>query len=233
MQIVVVESVEKGIEKAKEILYEKVDNKTALFLSGGKTPEPLYKVLAHEQILKPASVALIDERFGDPMHANSNEYMISKTGLLEYFSKNHIPFFPILKKTLSCEEAAKEYDEKVREVFFHFPHAIGIAGVGEDGHTAGIAPNREDFTDPIFSAAQKNLFVSHFNDEKGYFKERITLTFSGLSLLDFTIVFAFGEKKQRALQKIFTKGTLEEIPSRIYNTPAFSEKTLFITDQKI
>ncbi len=233
MQIVLVNSLEAGIEKAKEILYEKVDNKTALFLSGGKTPEPLYQRLATEQIIKPAAAAIVDERFGNPMHQNSNELMISQTGLFEYFSRNKIPFFSALQKDVSCEEAAKKYDEKIREIFFHFPHSIGITGIGKDGHTAGIAPNRDDFKNPLFADSQKNLFVSCFNDATGYFKERITLTFAGLSLLDFIIVFAFGEEKQEALQKVFSKGSLEEIPARIYNTPQFSDKTLFITDQKI
>ncbi|HEX8966154.1 MAG TPA: 6-phosphogluconolactonase [Patescibacteria group bacterium] len=233
MQIVLVNSLEAGIEKAKEILYEKVNTKTALFLSGGKTPKPLYERMANEKIIKPAAAAIVDERFGNPMHQNSNELMISHTGLFDYFSKNKIPFFSPLQKNISCEDAAKKYDEKVREIFFHFPHSIGITGIGTDGHTAGIAPNREDFKNPIFSESQKNLFVSCFNDANGYFKERITLTFAGLSLLDFIIVLVFGEEKQEALQKVFTKGSLEELPARIYNTRQFSDKTLFITDQKI
>ena len=55
MQIVVVQNEEKGIEKAKEILEEKVDKKTVLFLSGGSTPKSLYSALAHEKIIHPAA----------------------------------------------------------------------------------------------------------------------------------------------------------------------------------
>ncbi len=45
MQIVIARSIQNGIEIAKEELYKRVDNKTVLFLSGGKTPKPLYEVL--------------------------------------------------------------------------------------------------------------------------------------------------------------------------------------------
>jgi len=233
MQILVVNSLEKGIEKAKETLYDKVNNKTALFLSGGKTPTPLYKVLAKEKIIKPAAVAMIDERFGPPMHEGSNEKMIEETHLLHYFSQNNIPFYSMLHKGSSREEAAISYDAKVRDIFFHFPHSVGITGIGSDGHTAGIAPNRNDFTNPIFSSTGKHVFVSSFTDANGFFKDRITLTFAGLSLLDFIIVFVFGEEKKEALKKVFISGSLEEIPARIYNSSTLSEKTLFITDQKI
>lgn len=100
MQIVVVDSIEQGIERAKEVIYREVDSKTALFLSGGKTPKSLYTRLAQEKILKPASVGLIDERYGVKMHEDSNERMVEESGLLSYLSKINVPFYPILQEKL-------------------------------------------------------------------------------------------------------------------------------------
>lgn len=233
MQIVVSDSINEGLEKAKEELYKRLDNKTVLFLSGGTTPRPLYERIAKEKIIKPAAVAMIDERYGDPMHENSNEKMISETGLLGYFDDYGIPFYPIITGTFPREELAEMYDENVRKLFFHFHKNIAIMGIGADGHTAGIAPNRKNFTNPVFENEQKHLFVSDFVDSDGPFGERVTLTFAGLSLIDFFIVLAFGEDKKEALQKTFIQGALEEVPARFYNTSEIAKKTLFITDQKI
>src|SRR5579859_2388338 len=96
MQVVVAENIIKGVERVKEELYKRTDSKTVLFLSGGKTPKPLYETIAQEKIIKPAVIALVDERYGKPMHKNSNEKMISETGLLAYTSSRNIPFYPIL-----------------------------------------------------------------------------------------------------------------------------------------
>ena len=76
-------------------------------------------------------------------------------------------------------------------------------------------------------------FVTSYNDASGKYGERITLTFAGLSLLDFIIAIIFGKDKKQALQNALSQGSLEEVPSRIFQTREIAKKTLFITDQKI
>lgn len=232
MQIVVTENQEKGIEKAKEILYEKVSKKTVLFLSGGSTPKSLYQLLAKENIIHPASVGMVDERYGAKFHKDSNELMIRETGLLAYLDTRGIPFFPILKGNTSREKAAQEYDQITRDLFFKFHKSIAIMGVGADGHISSIIPNREDFTNPLFSDERRHLFVDEFNDPNSSYGERIGMTFTGLHLIDTFIVLIFGKEKEEALQKMFTQGSLEEIPARFFQQEA-SEKTIIITDLKV
>ncbi|HET9947220.1 MAG TPA: 6-phosphogluconolactonase [Patescibacteria group bacterium] len=233
MQFFIVKDIQAGLEKAKEILAEEVDKKTVLFLSGGSTPAPLYETLAKEKLLHPAGVGLIDERFGEPMHEKSNELMISKTGLMSYLETERIPFYSMLQKGYDREQDARDYDQTLRNLFFQIPKSIGILGIGTDGHIAGIAPNRAHFNNPLFEKEQEDLYVSEFDDPTGPFGQRITMTFAGLSLLDFLLVFVFGKEKQKALQKTFTPGKLEEIPARFFQQTDIAKKTLFITDQKI
>lgn len=226
MQILVVKTVEQGIERAKEKLDALIDNKTVLFLSGGQTPRPLYITLAKEGIIRPAAFAMVDERYGKRWHENSNERMIKETGLLTYADKANIPFYPILNGK-SRGNATEVYDETVRKLFFQIPKSIGILGLGADGHTAGL---------PAMNAKieyQMHDFVTSYNDITGKYGERITLTLAGLALLDFYIVFVFGKEKKKALKKIFTQGALEEIPGRFYTSSEAATKTLIITDQKI
>lgn len=232
MQIVVVENPEKGIQKAKEILYEKVDKRTVLFLSGGSTPKALYEVLSKDKIIRPAAVGMVDERYGERFHSTSNELMIRETGFLAYLKNQGIPFYPILQKKKTLEETMLDYDQITRDLFFKFPRSVAVMGVGKDGHTSSIIPNRKGFTNPMFEEANQHQFVGSFDDSKSDYKERVGMTFAGLALIDFFIVLIFGKDKKKTLLKILENGSLEEIPARFFPQDA-SEKTLVITDQKV
>jgi 6-phosphogluconolactonase/glucosamine-6-phosphate isomerase/deaminase len=229
---VTVESAEKGNDLAKDIIYEVVDKKTALFLSGGKTPQILYKDLAKEYRLNAGAVALIDERFGEKFHENSNETMVKQSGLVSYLFSHGIRVYPILTdKPIPIEQSAEKYDEQVRSLFAQFPQSVGILGVGLDGHTAGLPANSNIWKQPQMQ--DKNSFVTYFNDNGGFYKQRITMTFLGLSMLDFYVVLVFGENKKKALELLLKDGPEEEVPARFFKRPDIAKKTLFITDQKV
>lgn len=222
---------EQGISVAKELIYSIVDRKTLVYLSGGSTPKPLYELLAREEKFSPGAVGLIDERYGEPMHSNSNEKMIADTGLARYLKLLNYPYYPILKGK-NIEETTDDYDELVRSLLHVYRKSVAIMGIGADGHTAGIAPNRQDFENNIFN--NKYAFVSCFTDEKGSFKQRVTMTFLGLSMLDLFIILAFGADKKLALQRMFDDTyTEQEVPARFFLRPDSSKKTVVITDQTL
>lgn len=219
----------RGIEAAKELLYENCNHRTVLFLSGGNTPKPLYEALAREKKLKAGAVSLIDERYGDISHPDSNQKMIAETGLIEYL-KETSRFYPVLEGKAQ-DETTKNFDETLRLLYGSFRKSIGILGIGEDGHIAGIAPNRKGFTNPIF--ADDISLAAYFNGRLGVFRQRITQTFLALSKLDLIIVLAFGEKKKQAIELMFTEESLEEVPARFITQKEISEKTFLFTDQLI
>lgn len=127
------------------------------------------------------------------------------------------------KLSLGRTSAAIEYDNRLRSLFADFSKSIGILGIGADGHTAGIAGNRKDFKNPLFEKEIMNNIVSDFNDKLGIFGERISMTFLGLSMLDFLFVLVFGKAKQNALSKMFAHGSLEDVPSRFFTTRNFTK----------
>lgn len=242
--VVSAETEEKGTQLAKKLLFDNVDAKTVLFLSGGSTPKTIYGQFAREALLAPGAAAMVDERFGEPFHGLSNQLMIRDTGFLDYLERRHIQFYPILTGKKDRVTSAWEYDGAVRYLFRYFPKKVAILGIGEDGHTAGIPPNRPDFTNPLFSKERKLLLVSEFKDPKPMsaqgspappfgFGERITLTIHALSQMDVLIVLAFGVTKKETLQKALTPGKMEEIPMRFVLDPAVAPKTIVITDQKL
>lgn len=235
-----VSTIYEGFRIAREILQKTIDRKTVLYLSGGQTPKGLYTSISKTKIVKPGALALIDERYGVKWHNSSNEKMIRETGLLSYAEEINIPFYPILQEPqLNLAETAENYDMTIRYLFNGFPKSAGILGIGADGHTAGIAGNRQatlgvaGFTNSLFSHEEKNKYVSSFSDLSGPFKERVTMTFLGLSMLDFFLVLVFGEEKKQALQEVFSPGTEEEVPGRFFLRPDIAGRTLFITDQKV
>jgi len=229
--LVTVTDAEQGIFLAQQIIEAVCDTTSLLLLSGGSTPKSLYTKLAHDERLLIGAVGLIDERYGKKWHEASNEKMIRETGFLRYLQMRDIVFYPILQEGFTREETAEEYDEKLRSLFAVYPKIVATFGIGADGHTAGIAGNRRGFVNPIFDRSEKDFFVSEFDDVKGSFKERVTMTFLGIAMFDINIVLVFGSEKKKALELMFDPGREEDIPARIFKRPEIAKKTVLITDQ--
>ena len=227
MQKIAVGSDLAGFELAKNKLYEIVDRKTVLFLSGGRTPAPLYKKWAREKIIKPGAVAMVDERWGEPYHKNSNEKMLKDTGFLDYLHSINTPFYSMLKDWKNREKSAEEYEELVIYLLKWFPKSIAVLGLGADGHIASLVPG----SDKLIEKNQK--FVEEFDDFPADTKERITLTFNALSQMDQIYLLVFGNDKKKGLKLFLSEGEMQEVPSRFLKIPPVSDRTLLITDQKI
>lgn len=224
---------QKGFETASNILSAIIDKRSVIYLSGGRTPRELYAKLAKEESIIPGAAGLVDERYGPLFHANSNERMIQDTGFLRYLEMLDIPFYPILQTGLSREDSAREYDSKLRFLQSTFPKHIGILGIGEDGHTAGIPAQISKFKIQNSKIYNTNDLVTEYDDEGGKYGERITMTFMGLAMLDILLVLVFGSEKASALKLVFSEGSEEEVPGRFYKRPDIARKTLLITDQEI
>ncbi len=221
---------QKANEVVSEILQKYSDSKTALFLSGGSTPKKLYEDLAAKKTLKAGAVLQIDERFGEKMHKNSNELMIKNSGLLGYIESQNIRFYSILEGK-EIGESARNYDEALRFVFEFFPKSVGILGIGQDGHSAGIPT---DSTSVRKMIEDQSSLVSHYALE-GY-GERITLNFNALSMLDLIILLVLGQEKREILSSLFKNSEakqedVEKFPSKFYLKPEIAEKTILVTDQ--
>jgi 6-phosphogluconolactonase/glucosamine-6-phosphate isomerase/deaminase len=128
------------------------------------------------------------------------------------------------------QESTRDYDETIRFVFNYFPKSIGILGVGVDGHIAGLPAGTQNSK---LKTERETELVANFDDFPAAQKERITLTFLGLSRLDEIIVLVFGKDKKKALGQMFKPGLIAEIPSRFLTQPEIAERVILITDQTI
>lgn len=223
---------ESGVNLASTILQDGIDKSFALYLSGGRTPKDLYTKLSGEGKLTPGCAGLVDERYGEPFHENSNELMLRETGILEYFEKNNIPFANILEGK-SRNATTADYDEKIRELFAVYKKHAAVLGVGLDGHTAGIPSDLSVWQEEDISRRSKTEMVIDYDDHGKFYNERISMSFLPLSMMDVLVVMVFGQDKARALEWMFADGPEEEVPSRFFKRPDIAKKTILITDQNI
>ena len=205
-------------KKALELLLKTVDKDTLLFLSGGTSPDLLYQLIARDKKLRPGAIALIDERYGLPMHENSNEKMITDTGLVGYINNEGIAFYGVLKAG-DMEKATDQYEQIVRDLFKKYSKKIAVMGIGADGHTAGIKPGLD---------YDHSRCVIAYNDINGHFGKRITLTLEALNEVNEFIILIFGEDKRGAFEKMFKEQNQVKLPA-VFFTKTSARVTL-LTD---
>ena len=203
------EDCDEAIERASLRLVDSVDRSvsTLLLLSGGSSLAVAQKALGS---LKPAqkkfiTIAQIDERYGKPGHKDSNWEGIKRVaGNLNDYSGA----VAVLKGAGSIEEESAYYDAHLNELLKSNIIKVGLFGIGEDGHVAGILPGTED----KFLKYQDGRMVVNF---KGSDFPRITTTSSLMPLLDEAIVFASGKAKQSAIEKLTSRLPANEHPAQL------------------
>lgn len=195
---------ERIVETARVAIEE--HGQYTMAISGGKTPELLYSLLASEfsERMGWNSIHLFwgDERFVPQDHPDSNFRMAYHA----WISKVPIPrqnIHRIPTETETPEEAARSYEKTLKE-FFNPPDNKSIPafdaillGVGTDGHTASLFPGSRVL-------GEKSRWVVSVEAPPSVFpKKRITLTLPLINSSREVFFFAFGDEKKNVLSKIF------------------------------
>jgi 6-phosphogluconolactonase len=141
-------------------------NQCSVLLSGGGTPEPLYKLLAaNEELVSDVQWGLVDERFVETSSEYSNEKMIRNAlgdnakivGMVSN-SKNHI------SNLIEINERYKSFIEQTN---------ISILGMGVDGHFASLFPFDKS-SEKILNSNEKAIFNT---SAPSFPEQRITCSF--------------------------------------------------------
>jgi 6-phosphogluconolactonase len=121
-------------------------NAFSLVLSGGSTPEKLYRLLADKRFRNRIDWSKVEIYFGDercvpPEHADSN-YRMANEALL---SKVPLQLFNIhrMRGEIDPKEAAIEYGRMLKARFGIGGADLTLLGMGDDGHTASLYPGTE------------------------------------------------------------------------------------------
>lgn len=156
-------------------------------LSGGSTPEPVYRALAQTELPEGVEFFQVDERCISPDDPQSNQFMIRS-------ALPHITLHAFNPK-LPISEALETYERRDLFDLEPNPFDLCILGIGPDGHTASLFPN-----DPALK--EKKRAVAHTETQTFKVADRLTLTFPPLLASKKILVLLKGRDKSDVIREL-------------------------------
>ena len=181
-------------------------------LSGGRTPEALYTLLAKAPFASQIPWARVhlfwgDERCVPPDHRESN-YRLARERLLD-----HVPVPPEnvyrIRGEMDPVDAAALYEGLLHDFFGQHGEPcpafdVVLLGLGEDGHTASLFPGS-----PAIRESVRRVSAQYVDAQKGW---RITLTPPAINAARLVAFLVSGKGKAAAVREVlegpFRPGTL-------------------------
>jgi 6-phosphogluconolactonase len=185
-------------------------------LSGGSSPELLYKMLASAQYKKRLNWDKINFFFGDERNvskddAQNNANMVRRTmfGPLNISETN---IFEV-NTALPPDEAARDYSNQIsnhfkgKEVVFD----LMLLGLGDNSHTASLFPHTPILNDQ--SVSVKPVFLKEQN------VYRISMTAPMINLARHIAFLVYGQGKAEAIHHVLEDElNIEEYPAQLIKT---------------
>lgn len=191
MKFVRVHELSDGLEPLRDrLLNDLRDGLEVLWLATGGSSMPLsVAVMAQlpDQLTERLTIMLTDERYGEVGHSDSNAHQMDELGFLP----KQATVLPVLREGLSLVETCQQYAADFQSQAKSADSIIGMFGMGADGHIAGCLPGT-----PAVSSADLAA---------GYTTEtftRVTLTPKAIQQVNVAYLFAFGEAKRSALERL-------------------------------
>ena len=168
----------------------------AVMLSGGRTPLPIYRLVAasgkkaHRQL----HLLLSDERFVPESSDESNYYHIRPLAEAMELPEGH---FHRVHTETTVTSAARRYDHELETFFRQGGHlTLGLLGLGEDGHTASLFTPGD-----ITRGVGKHAIPVHTASGP----DRVSVTPTVLRRAERLVFIVAGKSKQEILARIQEK----------------------------
>ncbi|HYZ91121.1 MAG TPA: 6-phosphogluconolactonase [Actinomycetota bacterium] len=177
-------------QRAADVIAEalKERGRCALALSGGRTPAPMFRRLAGNDVdWSNVDIYQVDERVAPDGHADRNLELI-RNELLDGIEGKQPRVHAMDVTADDLEEAAERYAALL-------PEKLDIVhlGLGSDGHTASLVPN-----DPVLDVRDRMVAITKPYD--GYV--RMTLTFPALEAAERIVFLEAGKEKAGAVRAL-------------------------------
>jgi 6-phosphogluconolactonase/glucosamine-6-phosphate isomerase/deaminase len=190
-------------EKLVEIITGQLsgDKSVLWLLSGGSAIGPAVAALDRlkDRDLGQLTISLVDERFGEPGHKNSNWQSLIEQG----FSPGNAKLYPVLRG-LGPKQTTAEFNQFLDRQLKEADFKLALLGIGADGHTAGILPG---------SPAVDSSDYAVYYEAEDY--KRITITPIGLGLVDQAVVYCRGGEKAEAIANLGQDLPINTQPAQI------------------
>jgi 6-phosphogluconolactonase len=188
----------------------------AIALTGGRSPGRAYELAAErEPDWSPASVWWGDERCVPPEDDRSN-FRLARTTLLDRLEAMPREVQRI-RGELGPEEAAREYDELLRNVSLD----LVLLGIGPDGHAASLFPDQ-----PTLDERERRAIPAEAKQEP--LVDRVTLTVPLLCSAPAVVFVVTGEEKADAVERAFGRPPDPSAPASLIRSAA--GRTLVVAD---
>lgn len=177
-------------------------------LSGGNTPKGLFEYLSKSDLpWDKVVITLVDERWVETDHAQSNEYLIRHSLMQDKASRAQ--FIGLKNEEDSALKGVEICQQRLQ--VFKDDFDLVILGMGEDGHTASFFPEAKELESALSSDAS---CVSITPPSAEY--NRMTLTLSRLLRSKNIFLHIEGSPKFKVLHEAFEEGSVEQMPIRAF-----------------
>lgn len=182
--------------------------RATMAVSGGSTPEPLFAELARRTLpWEKITVTLVDERWVDEDHPDSNAKLVHDTLLQNRAAQ--ATFIGLKTSAADPFSAQAEVETRLRDV--PMPLDVVILGMGSDGHTASFFPGADTLKQALhpdtdqLCCAVRSPAAAH---------DRMTLTLPVLLSAGSLLLHIVGKDKWTVLQRALEPGKTDELPVR-------------------
>lgn len=221
MKINVFRTVEELIRAVADYFDETAQNAIALrgefnvALSGGKSPERLYQLLASADFRQRVDWVKVNFFFGDERHVpkrdpENNAFMVQKT-LFDPLKISASRIFTV-DTSLPPDEAAEKYASVISHHFGRrqIRFDLVLLGLGDNAHTASLFPYTSVLKDR--SVSVKAVYLEEQD------RYRITMTAQLINQARHIAFLVFGEGKSKAVYHILQGGLdSEKYPGQLIN----------------
>jgi 6-phosphogluconolactonase len=180
-----------------------------LLLSGGSTPEPVYRALAAQALdWSRVIVALVDERFVPPDSPGSNGRLLAE--VFAHGPAAAATIWPLVEAGLSLPACVEKANARIADLGLT-PSAV-VFGMGEDGHTASLFPGAAGLDAALHAGDAYVSLDASGCPVAGDYSQRITLTPAGWRAAHARLLLIRGERKREVFERALAAGAVDQTP---------------------
>ena len=179
-------------------------NRTALVVSGGTTPQPLFERLAATPLAwDRVTFVPSDERWLATDHDASNENLIRSSLLQDKAAKASVQGLKL--DFVTALEAETELNETLVPILSRY--AVAVVGMGLDGHFASIFPGTPQEQAALDTAAEQLCYAVDATGcpVAGDYTERMTLSLAAILNAKHVYLLITGEAKLALIKQAINK----------------------------
>lgn len=186
------------------------DGQALIALSGGRTPEPVYRRLGAAKLdWSGVTVTLADERFVPPDDPASNAGLLTRSLFSGAAAKAQ--FVPLWTEGGGPGEAAGRADEALKTMTR--PHDVMVLGMGDDGHTASLFPGCPELSTGLDAGCERRCIAIAPHDPAPS-QARLTMTLAELLRSRLILILIQGAGKRQVLEAALSAGDITDMPIR-------------------